>query len=107
MRTEKKIIEFADYVVMIIVLPKNPARAHDDNEPYDFWSDELKELYDRYDKQGVACKSKVLSSTDYFVPPIATESSIEGDTVNGRKRSFRDVAAELEARGHVTVDGKR
>jgi hypothetical protein len=27
--------------------------------------------------------------------------------VNGRKRSLRDVAAELEAHGHVTRDGKR
>lgn len=28
-------------------------------------------------------------------------------TVNGRKRSLRDVAAELEMQGHVTKDGKR
>jgi DNA invertase Pin-like site-specific DNA recombinase len=28
-------------------------------------------------------------------------------TINGRKRSLRDVAAELEAQGHVTADGKR
>jgi DNA invertase Pin-like site-specific DNA recombinase len=27
--------------------------------------------------------------------------------VNGRKRSLRDVAAELEAQGHVTKDGNR
>ena len=28
-------------------------------------------------------------------------------TITGRKRSLRDVAAELEAQGHVTADGKR
>lgn len=27
--------------------------------------------------------------------------------INGRKRSLREIAAELEARGHVTGDGKR
>jgi hypothetical protein len=51
MRTEKKIIEFADYTMTIIVRekPKRPP-ASNDNERYEFWSDELKELYDRYDK---------------------------------------------------------
>lgn len=50
MRTEKKVIEFADYVMTIIVRPKEPPKASNDNIGYDFWSDELKELYDRYDK---------------------------------------------------------
>jgi len=36
MRTEKKVIEFADYIVTIIVRPKNPPKANNDNEPYDF-----------------------------------------------------------------------
>jgi hypothetical protein len=49
MRTEKKIIEFADYIMTIIVRPKKPPKENNDNEPYDFWSEELKELYDRYD----------------------------------------------------------
>jgi hypothetical protein len=50
MRTEKKVIEFADYMVTIIVRPKKPPAADNDNQHYDFWNDELKELYDRYDK---------------------------------------------------------
>jgi hypothetical protein len=29
------------------------------------------------------------------------------DEANGRKRSLRDVAAELEAQGHLTAAGKR
>jgi DNA invertase Pin-like site-specific DNA recombinase len=38
---------------------------------------------------------------------VALARKLARYTVNGRKRSLRDVAAELEARGHVTVDGKR
>jgi hypothetical protein len=31
-------------------VPANkPITASNDKEPHDFWSDELKELYDRYD----------------------------------------------------------
>ena len=50
MRTEKKVIEFDDYIMTIIVRPKMPPKANNDNTDYDFWSDELKDLYDRYDK---------------------------------------------------------
>jgi hypothetical protein len=50
MRTEKKIIEFADYIVTIIVRQKKPPAADNDNEFYEFWNEELKDLYDRYDK---------------------------------------------------------
>jgi hypothetical protein len=50
MRTEKKIIEFADYIVTVIVRPKKPPKAANDNGPYDHWSEELKDLFDLYDK---------------------------------------------------------
>jgi len=38
---------------------------------------------------------------------VALAKKLARYTVNGRKRSLRDVAAELEAAGHVTADGKR
>ena len=38
---------------------------------------------------------------------VAFAKKLARYTVNGRKRSLRDVAAELEAAGHVTADGKR
>jgi DNA invertase Pin-like site-specific DNA recombinase len=38
---------------------------------------------------------------------VALAKKLARYPVNGRKRSLRDVAAELEAQGHVTVDGKR
>jgi hypothetical protein len=38
---------------------------------------------------------------------VALAKKLARYTVNGRKRSLRDVAAELEAQGHVTADGKR
>lgn len=51
MRTEKKIVlELPDYFVTISFRPKNPPTPNNDNLEYDFWGDELKELYDRYDK---------------------------------------------------------
>jgi hypothetical protein len=51
MRTEKKVvIEFADFEMTIIMRPKKPPAASNDNEPCELWNDELKELYDRYDK---------------------------------------------------------
>jgi hypothetical protein len=51
MRTEKKIVlELPDYFVTISLRPKSPPKPHNDNLEYDFWGDELKELYDRYDK---------------------------------------------------------
>jgi len=50
MRTEKKVIEFADCIVTVIVRPKKPPAVNNDNEPYDFWNEELQELYNSYDK---------------------------------------------------------
>jgi hypothetical protein len=51
MRTERKIVlELPDYFVTISFRPKNPPKPNNDNARYDFWSDEVKELYDRYDK---------------------------------------------------------
>jgi hypothetical protein len=51
MRTEKKIIlELPDYFVTISFRPKNPPSASNDNTRYDFWSDDLQELIDKYDK---------------------------------------------------------
>jgi hypothetical protein len=50
MKVERKIIELCDFIVTIIVRPKNPPRADNDDQPYDFWNEELKELYDDYDK---------------------------------------------------------
>jgi hypothetical protein len=47
MRTEKKIIEFE---MTIIVRWRTPPRAKNDNLPHDYWTEELKDLYDRYDK---------------------------------------------------------
>ncbi len=38
---------------------------------------------------------------------VALAKKLARYTVNGRKRSLRDVAAELETHGHVTADGKR
>jgi DNA invertase Pin-like site-specific DNA recombinase len=38
---------------------------------------------------------------------VALAKKLARYPVNGRKRSLRDVAAELEAQGYVTVDGKR
>jgi DNA invertase Pin-like site-specific DNA recombinase len=38
---------------------------------------------------------------------VALAKKLARYTVNGRKRSLRDVAAELEAAGHTTADGKR
>jgi hypothetical protein len=50
MRPEKKIIELEDCIVTVTVRPKKPPKADNENLPYDFWSDELKEFLDRYDK---------------------------------------------------------
>jgi hypothetical protein len=50
MKVEKKIIELEDCIVTVSVRPKKPPKAHNDNLPYDFWTDELKEFLDRYDK---------------------------------------------------------
>jgi DNA invertase Pin-like site-specific DNA recombinase len=38
---------------------------------------------------------------------VALAKKLARYTINGRKRSLRDVAAELEAAGHVTADGTR
>lgn len=51
MRTEKKIVlELVDYFVTISFRPKTPPKPNNDNVEYDFWSDEMKEFYERYDK---------------------------------------------------------
>jgi hypothetical protein len=50
MKLERKVIELCDFIVTIVVRPKNPPKADNDNEPYDFWNEELKDLYDKYDK---------------------------------------------------------
>ena len=38
---------------------------------------------------------------------VALAKTLARYPVNGRKRSLRHIAAELEAQGHVTKDGKR
>lgn len=38
---------------------------------------------------------------------VALTKKLARYPTNGRKRSLRDVAAELEAAGHVTANGKR
>jgi len=50
MRTEKKIIETDDCVVTVIVRRKKPPKPDNDNLPYDHWSEEMKDLLDKYDK---------------------------------------------------------
>ena len=50
MKPEKKIIVLEDHIVTVTVRPKKPPKPDNDNLPYDFWSDELKEFLDRYDK---------------------------------------------------------
>lgn len=47
---EKKIIEFDNCIVTVTVRRKKPLKADNENLPYDFWSEELKELFDKYDK---------------------------------------------------------
>src|SRR5260370_8641344 len=56
MRTEKKIVvELTDYLVAISFRPKNP--PNNDNTRYDFWSDELKELYEKGDHPDTKAES--------------------------------------------------
>jgi len=50
MKAEKKVLEFKDYIVTVTVRAKKPPKPDNDNLPIDFWSDELKEFLDRYDK---------------------------------------------------------
>lgn len=50
MKVEKKVVEFEDCIVTISVRLKSPPEADNDNLPYDFWGDELKEFLERYDK---------------------------------------------------------
>jgi hypothetical protein len=50
MRTEKKIVlDLPDYFMTISLRPKNPPTPHNNNLKYNFWADELKEWYDRYE----------------------------------------------------------
>jgi hypothetical protein len=50
MKADKKILEFDDCIVTVTVRAKKSPKAHNDNLPYDFWSEELKDFLDRYDK---------------------------------------------------------
>jgi hypothetical protein len=50
MKADKKVLEFDDYIVTVTVRSKKPMPANNDNLPFDFWSDEMKEFLDRYDK---------------------------------------------------------
>jgi hypothetical protein len=50
MRSEKKVIEIFDLIITLIVRSKKSPEPDNDNLEYDHWSEELKELYDRYDK---------------------------------------------------------
>jgi hypothetical protein len=50
MKIERKVIELCDFIVTIVVRPKHPPKADNDNEPYDHEAEELKELYDDYNK---------------------------------------------------------
>lgn len=50
MKPEKKVLEFDDCIVTVTVRPKKRPKADNDDLPYDFWSDELKEFLDKYDK---------------------------------------------------------
>lgn len=50
MKAEKKVLEFEDHIVTVTVRPKKPPKANNDNLPLDFWSDEMKEFLDKYDK---------------------------------------------------------
>ena len=56
MKSEKKVIEFEDFVITLTVRPKKRPKPDNDNAPYDHWSEELKEFFDRYDK----CKREFL-----------------------------------------------
>jgi DNA invertase Pin-like site-specific DNA recombinase len=47
------------------------------------------------------------SYTERDASMVALAKKLARYPVNGRKRSLRDVAAELESQGHVTKDGKR
>ena len=52
MKVERKVIELSDFIITVVVRPKRPPKADNDNinEPYDHSAEELKELYDDYDK---------------------------------------------------------
>ena len=50
MRSKRVYLELPNYYVTISFRPKGPPKAGNDNKKFDFWSEELQELYDRYDK---------------------------------------------------------
>ena len=50
MKAEKKVLEFDDYIVTVTVRPKKAPKANNDNLHFDFWTDEMREFLDRYDK---------------------------------------------------------
>ena len=49
MRTEKKVLEFNDCTVTITVRQKTPPAADRNNDVYEFWNEELRDLYDLYE----------------------------------------------------------
>jgi hypothetical protein len=49
MRSEKKFIEFENFIITLVVRPKKPPKHDNDNVPYDHWSEEFKELLEDYD----------------------------------------------------------
>jgi hypothetical protein len=49
-KPEKKTFELGDCIVAVTVRQKKPPKPDNDNLPYDFWGDEMKEFLDRYDK---------------------------------------------------------
>lgn len=50
MKPNRKTLEFDDFVVTIIVEPKGPPKPHNENVRYEHWNEELKDLFDKYDK---------------------------------------------------------
>ena len=49
MRTEKKVLEFNDCTVTITVRQKTPPAADRNNDVYEFWNEELRDLYGLYE----------------------------------------------------------
>jgi hypothetical protein len=50
MPIQKRVIEFEDFVVTIVVRSKDVPKPDNENVPYDHWSEELKEFLAKYDK---------------------------------------------------------
>ena len=50
MKADKKVFEFDDFIVTMTIRRKKTPKADNDNLPFDFWTDEMKEFLDLYDK---------------------------------------------------------